>query len=68
MQQLKVLECDAVGFGRRIHQTHPEQWTEIAEVWPRQFADYPISVEVKVKNLIWGRIWAEKTTEEGHDS
>ena len=68
LQQLKVLECDAVGFGRRIHQTHPEQWTEIAEVWTRQFADYPISVEVKVKNLIWGRIWAEETTEEGHDS
>ena len=59
LERLRWLECDAVGFGSRIAQTHPKQWAAMGDDWPSLFADYPILVEVRVKNLIWGRIWSD---------
>jgi len=63
IRQLQKLECDAVGFGNRIYQKHPDQWAVLEKDWARRFADYPISVEVKVDNLIWGRIWSDGAQE-----
>lgn len=63
LKQLQKLECDAVGFGNRISQTHPNQWEEVCDDWPQSFADYPVTVEVRVKNLIWGRIWSDEGQE-----
>lgn len=68
LKQLQKLECDAVGFGNRIYQKHPDQWAGLEKNWPRRFFDYPISVEVKVDNLIWGRIWTDAVQEEQHGS
>ena len=59
LQRLQALGCDAVGFGNRIYQTHPKQWAELEQDWYQRFSIYPISVEVQVKNLIWGRIWSD---------
>jgi len=68
LKRLQNLECDAVGFGNRIGQSHPKQWESVREDWPRSFADYPITVEVRVKNLIWGRIWSDGGQEAGNGS
>ena len=65
LTELRTLECDAVGFGSRIAQTHPNQWKELCDDWPARFARYPITVEVRVKNLIWGRIWSDDRWEDG---
>ncbi len=68
LEQLQTLECDAVGFGNRICQKHPRLWSDMENDWPKRFADYPISVDVKVDNLIWGRIWSDNAQEERHGS
>lgn len=62
LRQLKKRKCDAVGFGNRIYQKHPSQWKNLADEWPGVFAEYPISVEVTVKNIIWGRVWSTDGT------
>lgn len=66
--RLQALECDAVGFGNRIFQKHPRQWETLAEDWPHRFGNYPVSVDVKVKNLTWGRIWTSEAEEGSHGS
>ena len=68
LTRLRQLECDAVGFGNRIYQTHPKQWAQLEEDWRSAFADYPITVEVEIENLIWGRIWTQDLQEEHHGS
>lgn len=64
LARLQELQCDAVGFGNRIYQKHPDDWKALEEQWPQEFSQYPISVEVKVKNMIWGRIWSTDAQQE----
>lgn len=68
--QLRALECDAVGFGQQLRRQHLSYWNGLSQPWNRVFANYPVQVEVKVENVIWGRIWAEdgmvNGEEDGH--
>lgn len=68
--QLQALECDAVGFGQQLRREHLSHWKGLSQPWSRVFASYPVLVEVKVENVIWGRIWSEEGIvsgeEEGH--
>jgi len=62
--QLQKLHCDAVGFGSRIYQKHPGDWSSLQAEWPERFSKYPITVSVEVKNMIWGRIWSTNGQQE----
>lgn len=64
LQRLQQLQCDAVGFGNHLYQHHPEEWKDLQEQWPQLFSEYPIQVEVSVKNMIWGRIWSTNGEQE----
>lgn len=62
LRQLKKRKCDAVGFGNCIYRKHPAQWETIEENWPELFSNYPVEVEVIVKNIVWGRVWSADNT------
>lgn len=72
LKRLQELQCDAVGFGNRIYQKHPGDWKQLEEQWPQHFSAYPISVEVEIGNMIWGRIWSsdgqQELEEDSHGS
>ena len=58
LERLQQLECDAVGIGNHLYRCRPKDWAMLQEDWSSCFAEYPIQVEVTVKNMIWGRIWS----------
>lgn len=65
--QLKDLECDAIGIGQQLYRTYPKIWTKHSEEWSQAFADYPVAVEVRVENVIWGRIWSAEGVAAGKE-
>ena len=58
--QLQTMECDAVGFGQQLRRQHLQHWNKLDRPWQDVFRNYPVQVEVTVKNVIWGRIWSEE--------
>jgi len=64
LRQLKMLKCDAVGFGNQIYRTKQKDWNPIAKQWPELFSEYPIEVQVTVEDIIWGRIWSTEGTKQ----
>lgn len=63
---LQELECDSVGIGQQLRRTDRAAWERL-QPWDTAFAAYPVRVEVQVKNVIWGRIWAEEGQTSGED-
>ncbi len=59
LARLKTLQCDAVGFGQRYRQTHPHQWRAENRPWQQVFETYPITIQIQVEEVVWGRIWME---------
>ncbi len=64
---LQGLNCDAIGFGQRLREAHPREWANLKQPWAQTFSSLPITVEVQAKQVIWGRIWSEQSTETGDD-
>lgn len=64
LRRLQELQCDAVGFGNHLYQRQPDAWKELQGQWPQRFSDYPLQVEVTVKNMVWGRIWSTDNEQE----
>lgn len=67
LDRLQALECDSVGIGQQLRRTDRDAWEHL-QPWDTAFADYPIRVEVRVKNVIWGRIWDEEGQSFGEDT
>lgn len=44
----KDLECDAVGFGKKVKERYPKRWKESQENWSDAFRTIPFNVSVDV--------------------
>lgn len=56
LEQLRALNCDAIGLGRRLMQQRPDQAARVKENWSREFGDYPVEIQVTTKIRDLGRI------------
>ncbi len=65
--QLQALNCDAVGFGEQLYRHHPHEWNRLLAPWSQMFAKYPVEIEVRVENVIWGRIWSAEGITAGEE-
>lgn len=67
LDMLRAQGCDSIGVGQQLRRTHRAAW-ERRQPWETAFADYPVAVEVRVRNVIWGRIWAEEHSAHREDA
>ena len=49
-------ESDILGFGERIHKTHPKEWEKIKKQWVELFPNVPVNINVKIKIRRMGTI------------
>jgi len=45
----KDLECDVVGFGKKVKESYPKRWKESQENWSDIFETIPFNVSVDVR-------------------
>lgn len=58
LTQLRELRCDAVGIGSAVCCQCPALWERAGEDWPGYFENYPVTVTVRVTDVVWGRALA----------
>lgn len=58
LTQLRTLRCDAVGVGSAVRRQCPALWERAGEDWPAYFEAYPVTVSVRVTDVVWGRALA----------
>ena len=58
LTQLRTLRCDAVGVGSAVRRQCPALWEWAGEDWPAYFEAYPVTVSVRVTEVVWGRALA----------
>lgn len=47
INRAKVLDSDIFGFGRKIHNTKPDEWKRISKNWDDYFKEAAVNIEVK---------------------